>query len=621
MRNRFSSLVLAASVLLGCGEKGPDVTPATIVISPAAINSLVSGSTLTLTAAIANAAGEVLPDKVIEWSSSDANVATVSSIGLVRGFKVGETRIVATVGTLRSAAITVTVAPGPAAQLVVRTQPTGAVSGKALTTQPVVEVRDAAGNLVTTSTLNVTTTIGSGGGTLVGETAATVDGVATFTAVSISGLVGNRTLIFTAPDLSAVESAGFALAPGPGVQLVLQVEPSGAVVGAPLAVQPVVEIRDEAGNVATSTPATVTASLGAADGTLTSSTATAINGVATFTGLSIVGTVGTRALTFTASGLTTVVSATFPLNIGPPSVLKIRTQPGSGVVSQLLSVQPVLEICDVGNNIVTSPSFRVTATLDGAASLLTGTTSVQSTNGIVTFASLMITSVGTYTLSFAAPGLTPAKSVTFTVVASPPVRVVIIVQPGGAVVGTPLASQPTVGIADGTGTLSGGYSGSVTATVNGFATASNASAVVTDGIAIFSGLTISGTPGTISLTFRAGTLTPATSAPFTLQDVPGTGLHLVVTVSPPQSAPNGLPMNPQPVVEIRDANNIRVSSGVVVTVVTDATSGSIVNGSVAAVNGVATFTGLALSGPGGGRNYFFSAPGMPSVGPFRINIP
>jgi len=49
-----------------------------------------------------------------------------------------------------------------------------------LTTQPIIEVRDAAGNLVTTATPTITATIATGGGTVTGSTATAVGGVATF---------------------------------------------------------------------------------------------------------------------------------------------------------------------------------------------------------------------------------------------------------------------------------------------------------------------------------------------------------------------------------------------------------------------------------------------------------
>jgi hypothetical protein len=78
---------------------------------------------------------------------------------------------------------------GPATQLTVTTQPAGAVELVPFGTQPVVQIRDAAGVLVSNdSTTQVTAALsgGTGGATLGGTfTATAVNGVATF-----SGSVG-----------------------------------------------------------------------------------------------------------------------------------------------------------------------------------------------------------------------------------------------------------------------------------------------------------------------------------------------------------------------------------------------------------------------------------------------
>jgi hypothetical protein len=69
-----------------------------------------------------------------------------------------------------------------ATELRFTTQPSGSVSGVALTWQPVVKATDASGNVDTTFTGNVTLSLGSGAGALSGTvTKAAVAGVATFT--------------------------------------------------------------------------------------------------------------------------------------------------------------------------------------------------------------------------------------------------------------------------------------------------------------------------------------------------------------------------------------------------------------------------------------------------------
>lgn len=92
-------------------------------------------------------------------------------------------------------------------QLAITTQPTGAIDGVALTTQPVLEIRDAQNQLDTSSTLLVTAAIATGTGTIsAGSTKAAVAGVATFTALTLTG-VSTDTIVFTASGLSSATSA------------------------------------------------------------------------------------------------------------------------------------------------------------------------------------------------------------------------------------------------------------------------------------------------------------------------------------------------------------------------------------------------------------------------------
>lgn len=191
----------------------PDNDPASLTLSPPGPLTVASGTTTAVTASVANKAGRSLSTPV-NWSSSDPTIASVTG-GSIAAMKVGNTTIVASSGTA-NASLSVKVTPGPATQLAIRTQPVGASVGSVLATQPVIEIRDAALNLVTSSTATVTATIASGGGTLGGNsTVAAVDGVATFVGLSISGSPGARTLAFSSNGLAAVTSASFTMTPPP----------------------------------------------------------------------------------------------------------------------------------------------------------------------------------------------------------------------------------------------------------------------------------------------------------------------------------------------------------------------------------------------------------------------
>lgn len=206
----LSSAAVALSACGGGGDAGPtptvvDNTPATVALSPSGSVTLVSGATTTLSASVLNKSGTALSSAGVTWSSADATIASVSG-GVVTALKAGTTTVSATAGSA-TAGVSVTVTPGAATTLALRTQPAGAQSGSVLASQPVVEIRDAAGNLVTTATNAVTVSIGSGGGTLGGSTTVSaVGGVATFSGLTITGTAGDRTLVFTATGLAAATS-------------------------------------------------------------------------------------------------------------------------------------------------------------------------------------------------------------------------------------------------------------------------------------------------------------------------------------------------------------------------------------------------------------------------------
>jgi hypothetical protein len=218
----------------------------------------------------------------------------------------------------------------------------------AFSTQPAVEIRDAAGNLVTASTLNVTATIGSGSGTLTGLTSvAASNGVATFTNLSMTGPTGSRTLAFAASGLPSAASAPFNLAPGLPSQALLAQQPIGGAIGAPLIQPAIVELRDVSGNVATTSTATVSATVISGSGVITAGAQkTTVNGRATFDDLRITGTTGIYRLGFSASGVTAALVADpfalVPILYGIPGQKILLVNAGQSVAPPLSAGQAPL---------------------------------------------------------------------------------------------------------------------------------------------------------------------------------------------------------------------------------------------------------------------------------------
>jgi hypothetical protein len=227
---------------------------------------------------------------------------------------------------------------GSAVSLRMVTQPAGpATSGATLATQPAVEILDGSMNRVTTdNATEVTVQIFSGaGGTLGGTVTATaVNGVATFSKVTLSGLIAtNYVLRFTAPTLTLVDAnAVTVVAHGTAAALRVATPPAGPPTsGAALATQPVIEIIDGAGNVVTSNSTTqVTASIfSGASGTLGGTVAvTAASGVVTYPDVTLTGTVGENyVLRFTADPVlptnTVDANAITVVAAGPPSTFTL----------------------------------------------------------------------------------------------------------------------------------------------------------------------------------------------------------------------------------------------------------------------------------------------------------
>lgn len=311
--------VLQASCGGGGGSDGPSAppvsnTPASVRLSLAGPVTLTSGSSSVVTAQVFTSDGRQLTNAAVTWASTDAAIARVQD-GNITALKVGTATITATAGSVASSGLAVTVTPGAPAQVAVTIQPAGAAVAQTFAIQPVVEIQDGNGNLVPSSTLPITVTLASGGGVLSGTTTVTAAaGVAKYTDLSLSGAVGPRTLSFVATGLSTGTSSSFVLAPGAPAQLLITRQPVGGAVSAPLLTQPVVELRDVAGNLATTASTPVTASVTFGGGTVGgTSSVVPISGVARFTDLSISGPVGDRELTFSVAGAPAVTSTRFPL--------------------------------------------------------------------------------------------------------------------------------------------------------------------------------------------------------------------------------------------------------------------------------------------------------------------
>lgn len=105
--NRFRfSLVALAAALAACGSDTPTgPTVATVTVTPSSATLPAVGATVQFTARANDANGTVVTGETVTWTSSDANVATVSATGVATGMSVGTAAITATVGGVAGSAV------------------------------------------------------------------------------------------------------------------------------------------------------------------------------------------------------------------------------------------------------------------------------------------------------------------------------------------------------------------------------------------------------------------------------------------------------------------------------------------------------------------------------------
>src|SRR5690606_13708109 len=180
-------------------------------------------------------------------------VASLSGVvlnGLVGSYTLGCRASGLTGATSGSIAL----AAGAPSTLVIATQPSGTVvNGNALAQQPVLQLSDVGGNPSPTAGVNITAALtGSPAGVSLGGTATVATnggGVASFTDLTLTGLVGNYTLDFSGASLSTVTSSSVALTAGPAMTIAIDAgDGQSATVNTAVATTPSVFVTDQSGN-------------------------------------------------------------------------------------------------------------------------------------------------------------------------------------------------------------------------------------------------------------------------------------------------------------------------------------------------------------------------------------
>lgn len=281
-----------------------------------------------------------------------------------------------------------------AANLSFAVSPVAGASGAEFDVQPVLDVTDSSGLVVTAATSPISSfTVSPSGGVLASCSGlAPTFGYYYLENCTFAGVINtNYTLTVSAGGLTTAPSATFTPS-GPGVatQLVFTVEPVAAASESVLSTQPVVKVEDSAGNVVTYSTATI--GLASTGGTLSSCTSlTAGAGVVNVSNCTFAGVVGTQYDLIATWGLITATST----GISPT---------GPGQPSQI-----VLGGCSAP--VVSFTTCTATATIEDAYANV----ETPDNSSVVTFAqtsgSGSVTGLGPVTVTGGVANITPTGSI------------------------------------------------------------------------------------------------------------------------------------------------------------------------------------------------------------------
>ncbi len=538
---------------------------------------------------------------------------------------------------ITSAAFNIT--PAAATHLAFSAQPNSAVAGAAIAPSVTVSALDAFDNVDTAYTTNIAVSIGTnpppGTGILSGTASVpAVNGVATFSTLSINRSAVGYTLLATSGTLTVANSAAFTITHAALNQLVFTAQPVNTVAGVFISPAVAVSGQDQFGNTVTTFAANVDMAIGndaGPGGVLSGSTTqTAVGGVASFNNLSINKAGSGYTLSATTAGLAgAFASAAFDITAGAASMLTFTVQPGSTTAGTSIAAIIVAAQDGLGNTVATfANDISVAIGTNGGTptpGTLLGTTTITASAGLATFSNLSINKSGPgYTLSATSPVIAGAfVSAAFNITAGAATQLVFTTQPSAATAGPPATIPTTVVSAqDALFNTDPTFTGNVTiaigtnggsptpGTLSGTTTVPNATA----GVATFANLSIDkkGPGYTLAASTTAGGVTGATSTAFTINA--GAATNFVISQQP-SNAVAGASIFPTVTVEARDDHaNVDPTFVSLVTLefVNNAgnpVAGVLSNATATAIIGVATFPTLSVNKVGTGYTIRAAASG------------
>ena len=408
-----------ASVTVDPGEVS--ATLSTVVASPSTITASSGSSVSTITVTAKDVQGNPIPNATIVLAATGSANTLVQPAGRAdsNGVAMGTLRSTVAENKLVSVTIdgtgientdTVTVTPAAASGLGFVVQPTSTTVETTLSPAVKVEVRDAFGNHVTTATTSIALAFGAnpGGATLSGGApVAALNGVATFSSLSVDRVGTGYTLSASATGLPNALSATFNVSAGmvSASPSTVAASPTSITAGSGTATI-TVTAKDASGNPVSG--ATVVLSATGSGNTITQPSAlTNASGVTTGT-IASTGA-GTKTVTATANAVTLTQKPSVTVTPAPvsASVSTIGASPASIVAGGGTSTITVT-VKDAFSNPISGATVTLAAT--GSGNTMTQPSTATNSSGAAT-GSLASTSAGTKTVTATADGVALSQTV------------------------------------------------------------------------------------------------------------------------------------------------------------------------------------------------------------------
>jgi uncharacterized repeat protein (TIGR03803 family) len=591
------TLTLSADGLTSADAAQVTITPAAaaqLVVTAEPNATAVAGQSIgTVTADVEDQFGNLVTDTPadVQVSSSAAgansDITTTAGVASFTGLSIdtaGQYTLTLSADGLTSADATqVTVTPDAAAQLVVIDEPNStAVAGQSIGTVTA-DVEDQFGNLVTDTPADLEVSSSAAG---VNSDITTTAGVASFSGLLID-TAGQYTLTLSADGLTSADTTQVTITPDVAAQLVVTAEPNSTAVAGLSIGTVTADVEDVFGNLVNTDSSTV--NISASPTVYGTASVQAANGVATFSGLSI-HTAGQYSLTLTDNGLASATTTQLTITPAAASKLVVTGEPNTTAVAGQSIGTVTAKVEDTYGNLVNTDTSTI-AISTGAT--IYGTASAAAVAGVATLSGLSMHTAGQYSLTLADNGLASATTTQLTITPAAASKLVVTGQPNVTALAGQSIGTVTAKVEDTYGNLVNTDTSTI-AISTGATIYGTASAAAVAGVATLSGLSMH-TAGQYSLTLTDNGLASATTTQLTI--TPAAASKLVVTGQPDETAVAGQSIGTVTAkvedtygnLESTNTSTVRIAAAETL----HGTTG------VAAVAGVATFTGLSIDTAGG----------------------